>query len=112
MVDQIFPMVETNLSVKEILALAMHMGKYQIVSTTGFPFDKDTIVIDGIGDAVIPITLATNVSKLKGYLYGKEEEVSNEVLEISQEIISRTGLDLENSEVDTDSYTTGINISE
>ncbi|MEE1073082.1 MAG: LCP family protein [Cellulosilyticum sp.] len=112
MVDQIFPMVETNLSVKEILALAMHMGKYQIVSTTGFPFDKDTIVIDGIGDAVIPITLATNVSKLKGYLYGKEEEVSNEVLEISQEIISRTGLDLENSEVDTDSYTTGVNIGE
>lgn len=107
-VDEIFPMIETNLSVKDILVLAMHMGQYKIISTTGFPFEKDTKSLSGVGDCVIPITLERNVSQLHEYLFEKEVvELSDEVKQISSEIIDRTGLTFENSEIDKDSYTTG-----
>ena len=107
-VDQVFPMVETNLSIKDILSLAMNVSRFEIVNTTGFPFEKDTITLSGIGDCVVPITLANNVAKLHTYLFGKENvELSSEVLEISNEIIERTGLDAETSYIDRDSYTTG-----
>ena len=107
-VDEVFPMVETNLSIKDILSLAMYVNRFDIVNTTGFPFEKDTITLSGIGDCVVPITLSNNVAELHTYLFGKENvELSSEVLEISNEIIERTGLDAEASYIDRDSYTTG-----
>ena len=112
-IDEVFPRIETNLTLTDILGLAMNVGRYQIVSTTGFPFEKDTMVLSGVGDCVVPITLEKNVTKLHKYLFGQaEEEVSSEVVEISQQIINRTGLDIGSSYVDTDSYTTGEWIEE
>lgn len=107
MLDEIFPQIETNLKMNDILSMGMNVAKYQITSTTGFPFDKSTISLSGIGDCVVPITLEDNVIKLHDYLFEQDDDtVSNEVYDISNQIIENTGLDL-TSPIDTDSYTTG-----
>lgn len=111
-VDEIFPMIETNLKLKDILSLAVNVGRYEIEGTTGFPFEKTTTSLSGIGDCVIPITLESNVSELHMYLFEESPVLSSEVLQISQEIIDRTGLDLDTGDIDTDSYTTGGEIDE
>jgi len=111
-VDEIFPMIETNLKLKDILGLAVNVGRYEIEGTTGFPFEKTTTSLAGIGDCVIPITLERNVSELHTYFFEEEQLVSEEVLQISQEIIDRTGLDIGTSDIDTDSYITGGEIDD
>lgn len=60
--------ISTNFTVKEILALAKNVTKYQISSTTGFPYNVATKELSGVGDTVIPIDLATDVVQLHKYL--------------------------------------------
>ncbi len=107
MIDEIFPMIETNLKLGDILNIAMNATRYKIISTTGFPFDKSETSLPYKGDCVVPITLESNVIKLHEYLFDEGDQiVSDKMIEISNQIISDTGLD-SNSPVDTDSYTTG-----
>ena len=85
----------------------MNVGRYQVNSTTGFPFEKSTVTLSGIGDCVVPITLEDNIIKLHTYLFDeKDTTVSNEASQISQQIIQNTGMD-KGSPVDKNSYTTG-----
>lgn len=106
--DEIFPRVETNLQLKDLITLAMSAGKYQIISTTGFPFEKTTVSLRYVGDCVVPVTLKTNVQALHSYLFGEShKEASAEVEEISRRIIEKTGMDEEHAYIDKDSYTTG-----
>lgn len=107
MVDHIFPMVETNLSLTELLGLGMHMGQYNIQSTTGFPFVRTTTTLPRVGDCVVPMTLESNVTQLHRYLFGDVAPLSREVLGISEEILSRSGCRSDNSYIDSDNYTTG-----
>lgn len=107
MVDQVLPMVETNLSLTELLGLARYMGQYNIQSTTGFPFVRTTTILPRVGDCVVPITLESNVTQLHRYLFGDVAPLSSEVLGISEEILSRSGCRVDNSYIDSDNYTTG-----
>lgn len=107
MLNEIFPRVETNLLMKDILSLAMNLSKFEIKKTTGFPFDKVTVTLSSVGDCVVPATLVENVKMLHQYLFVEESyTVSPELIEISQEITRRTGIDTESPYIDRDSYTT------
>lgn len=101
----VFDDISTTLELSEILGLAMHVKEYQIVSTTGFPFEMTTRQISKIGDSVIPIVLENNVKQLHLYLFGTENyETSNTVRHISNTIMEKSGVDENAASINTDAY--------
>lgn len=105
-IDKVFPMVETNFTLPEILAYAKDIAKYWFGETTGFPFDKDTMVYGDAGDSVIPWTLASNVKELHQLLFPELSYTpSYQVQDISREIVYATGIgDYEESSYNENSY--------
>lgn len=92
-IDKVFPMVETNFTMTEILAYAKDITKYWFGETTGFPFEKTTMVYEDAGDSVIPCTLVSNVKDLHKLLFPEVTFTpSYRVQEISNEIVSITGI--------------------
>lgn len=69
-VDKVLPKIYTNFTKKEILSYGAGLAKYKIGETKGFPFDKSSGTISGKGSCVVPITLASNVTKLHEFLFG------------------------------------------
>lgn len=101
----VFDDISTTLELSEILGLAMHVKEYEIVSTSGFPFDMTTKQMPKIGDSVIPIVLEENVEQLHLYLFGTEDyKTSNTVRHISDVIMEKSGVDASASSINTDSY--------
>ena len=91
--DAIFDDISTSLTLDEIVALVKDVQKYQIVSTTGFPFAMTGGNLSGSGSTVIPIVLEQNVSKLHEYLFETTDyEPSRTVKAISEAIIQKTGV--------------------
>lgn len=91
--DAVFPMVATSLDIDEILALVSNVANYEIVGSSGFPFDTNitTGKIGSKGSCVIPLDLSTNVELLHEYLYPEiEYSPSPEVLEYSDIIEQHT----------------------
>ncbi|MDO4477942.1 MAG: LCP family protein [Lachnospiraceae bacterium] len=89
LVDTIFPEVTTNLSSMEIIDMAKTVVTYDIVDQSGFPFDKKGVMIAGL-DAVVPVTLRSNVVKLHEFLYpGIAYSPSGKVCEISDYIVAK-----------------------
>ncbi|MBO5325089.1 MAG: LCP family protein [Lachnospiraceae bacterium] len=91
--DDVFPMVATSLEIDEILSLVANVSSYEIVGSSGFPFDTNitTGKIGSKGSCVIPMDLATNVELLHEYLYPEIEYTpSPEVLEYSDIIEQHT----------------------
>ena len=92
MVNTMMDYISTSLSNTELIALATGIAKYNIVDTTGFPFEKAAANI-AAGDCVVPVNLAANVTELHQYLFGDESYTpSQTVQEISNKIISDTGI--------------------
>ncbi len=84
--------VETSLSFSDFTDLILDIGKYYIGETGGFPFSRDSMIMGGKGDCVIPTTLESNVSELHKFLYGKEGyEPSSTVKKISAKIAADSG---------------------
>ena len=101
----VFDDISTTLELSEILGLAMHVKEYQIVSTSGFPFEMTTRQMGKVGDSVIPIVLENNVKQLHQYLFETEDyETSNTVRHISDTIIEKSGVDANASSINTDSF--------
>ncbi len=91
-VDKVLPSISTNFTTTEILSYAKDFAKYILGDNTGFPFDKTTDTISGLGSIVIPVTLADNVQKLHEFLYGTSGyTISSTVQNISGSIVSRIG---------------------
>lgn len=91
--DDVFPMVATSLDLDEILSLVANVSNYEIVGSSGFPFDTNitTGKIGSKGSCVIPMDLSTNVELLHEYLYPEIEYTpSPEVLEYSEIIEQHT----------------------
>ncbi len=91
--DAVFPMVATSLDINEILSLVANVANYEIVGSSGFPFDTNitTGKIGSKGSCVIPMDLSTNVELLHEYLYPEIEYTpSPEVLEYSDIIEQHT----------------------
>ena len=91
-IDEILPTIKTSFSATDILAYAKDFAKYKIADSTGFPFDKTTDTISGLGSIVIPVTLESNVQKLHEFFYSNETyTTSADVLSISAAVTERVG---------------------
>lgn len=89
----VLPQVSHNLDFVDLTNVALSIGKYHIGETAGFPFARDTAVIPGKGDCVIPQTLESNVSELHTFLFGDDGYQPTEtVKQISNRISSDTGM--------------------
>ena len=86
-IDKVFPMIETNFTLTEIMAYAKDIAKYQLGETVGFPFEVDTMDYGNSGNCVIPIALKNNVEDLHTYFFPELEYTpSSKVQGISDEI--------------------------
>ena len=91
-IDKVSGSILTSLSTTEMLGLAKDIASYNLVDTTGFPFEVQTANISA-GDCVIPVNLEQNVLQLHQWLFGSEEYTpSDKVKEISNKIINETGI--------------------
>ena len=101
-VDKVFPQVSTSFTLKELLALASGMMKYELGENTGFPIDKTDGEFGTVGSIVIPIGLTENVVKLHEFLYPKETKYtpSSTVEEIAADITFQTGVSSDYTEGD------------
>ncbi len=91
--EEVFPLIATSLDLDEIISLIANVANYEIVGSSGFPFDSNitTGKIGSKGSCVIPLDLTTNVELLHEYLYPEVEySPSPEVLQYSQQIESDT----------------------
>lgn len=100
-VDDVFPMISTSFSAKEILGFAAHALDYNLVSTKGFPYNVTTSedVKDHEGVSfVVPIGLEENVIQLHQDLFNDETyEPSEKVKKISEDIIYMTDVTPDNT---------------
>lgn len=71
-IDEVFKEVGTNFTLPEILSYAKDFKQYRLGETAGFPFDKTTDTLSGIGSTVIPVNFADNVSQLHQFLFGDD----------------------------------------
>lgn len=91
-IDKVLPSISTNFTSAEIISYAKDFAKYTLGENSGFPIDKTTDTLSGLGSIVIPVTLADNVEKLHEFLYGTTDyAVSSTVQGISGSIVSRIG---------------------
>ncbi len=91
-IDRVFPKVETNFTMAEMLAYAKDVKKYKLCETTGFPEDRDGMIYGDVGDVVLPYTLEDNVIALHKYLFGEDGYTpTSTVKSISEEISYLSG---------------------
>ncbi len=91
-INAVFPMIATNYTNSQLLEMAPELITYDIVDTTGFPFDKVNVTISGKGDCVVPVSLEDNVRQLHEYLFENYSyTASSEVKEIAEQITADTG---------------------
>ena len=89
----------------EILGLAKDVTKYTIKETTGFPTQLTTGDLSNIKDAMIPIDLSANVTRLHEFLFENEEYIPSNTVEIIDEsIIKKTGVTEDTPSHNTDKY--------
>lgn len=92
-VKAVFPMCATNMTVDQLLAIAADGLSYNIVETTGFPFDVVTDSVGSAGSCVIPVDLEANVKQLHQVLFSATDYTpSSKVVEISDKIKNDTGV--------------------
>lgn len=92
-VKAVFPMCATNMTVDQLLGFAADALSYNIVGTTGFPFDVTTDSVGSAGSCVIPIDMEKNVAQLHKYLFETENYAPSEtVVKISNKIKNDTGI--------------------
>lgn len=91
-INAMFSDIQTSFTNTELLSLAASLFSYDIGESTGFPFEKNTIKLDGPGDVVVPCDLSTNVTELHQLLYNDTGYVpSSTVKNNSAQITTNTG---------------------
>lgn len=90
--DSVFPNIATTLSLEEIVELLSDVQSYTIADNTGWPFATNiTTATVGSKSVVIPMNLEENVVLLHEFLFDEMDyEISDTVLEYSQDIIDET----------------------
>lgn len=103
--DVVFDDIATSLTLTEIATLVKDVQKYEIGTTTGFPFEITGKQLADAGDAVVPIGLEDDVQKLHQYLFGADGySPSKTVKAISDAITQRTGVKQGDASVNVDSF--------
>ena len=97
-IEHVFPLVKTSFSSAQLVKMASQMFNYNIEQTSGFPFEHlepDSIIAtngDSI-DALIPVTLAQNVTELHEFLFDDYGyQVSETVQRYSDQIVNDSGM--------------------
>lgn len=94
--DQVFPLIQTNFSKSELIRLGMNIFNYSMGENTGFPVDYVmgadlTVPATGL-DCVIPTTLETNVKYLHEFLFSDEDYQTSDIVKIRSDfIVQNTG---------------------
>ena len=92
-VKKVFPMCATNMTVDQLLAVAADGLSYNIVGTSGFPFDVVTDSVGSAGSCVVPVDMENNVKQLHTYLFDATDyQPSETVVKISDKIKNDTGV--------------------
>ena len=94
-IDEVFPMISTSVSLSEVLGLAKDATKYKIGETKSFPFQFTPVKsLGSLGDCLVPCGLCYNVSALHEFLFGQSEgyEPSAKVKELDEKIYKFTGV--------------------
>lgn len=88
----VLPQISTSIGIDDLIPLAKNAKKYSIGASDGFPFSRGEAFI-GKKDAVIPLTLESNVTQLHSFLYGTENyQPSARVKKISAKIADDSGM--------------------
>lgn len=92
--DEVLPLVSTSFKNSDIISLGLNVANYNLVDTTGFPFESVSDWTDSSGSqCVVAVGYEDNVKKLHEWLFPDQEyEVSEEVHLISETIIYITGV--------------------
>ena len=72
LIDLIMPQIKTNMSNGDILYLAKHMTKYEMVGSTGFPYKVECGMINGVS-YVFPVDLEKDVIKLHKDVFKQDD---------------------------------------
>lgn len=102
-IDKVFPQISTSFTLQEILTYASAYSEYTLGENIGFPIDKSTDTISGLGSIVIPQDLSSNVTKLHEFLFGTTGYTpSSTVQKVNANIISRVNSSGSSSESEDD----------
>lgn len=90
LMDKILPKVYTNISSSSILAMVPDLLKYNVTQSIGWPYKTQGITLDRWYG--VPVTLESNVKQLHKEIFEEQNyEVPNDIKEISNKIINKTG---------------------
>lgn len=95
-VDQVFPLIQTNFSKSQLIRLGTSILTYSMGENSGFPVDYVmggdlTVQVTGL-DCIIPTTLETNVKYLHEFLFSDEDYQPSETVTIRSDfVVDRTG---------------------
>ena len=95
-VDQVFPLIQTNFSKSQLIRLGTSILTYSMGENTGFPVDYVmggdlTVPVTGL-DCIIPTSLETNVKYLHEFLFSDEDYQPSETVTIRSDfVVDRTG---------------------
>ena len=78
--DDVFAEIGTNFTLPEILSYAKDFKKYTLGETTGFPFNKSTGTLSGVGSSVLPTDLAGDVQQLHQFFFGDDGYTPSDVV--------------------------------
>ena len=96
-ISDVFPLCKTNISNAMLIKMARQMiAYYQIVDTSGFPFEYKSGSSSINSECLVPITLETNVDELHEFLFDDEDYIpSSTVLQYSQEMQDLSGFTID-----------------
>lgn len=90
--DEVFPKISTSFTLQELLQYAKAYSEYKLGDNSGFPFDKGTDTVSGLGSIVYAVDLSANVKQLHKFLFGEENyEPSTTVESIAVKLDSIVG---------------------
>jgi len=91
-IDEVFPLVATNIPKTTMLSMAASMLSYEMGETGGFPTLREGASINK-ASVVAPADLEANVKELHRFLFGEEDYYpSPTVIKFSQKITADTGV--------------------
>jgi len=91
-IDEVFPLIATNIPKAELLSLAASMMSYEMGETSGFPTMIENVKINK-ADIVAPADLEANVRELHKFLFDEDDYYpSPTVLKFSEKITADTGV--------------------
>lgn len=93
-IEEVFPLIATNMSKKEMLSKAAEMMDYTLGDNIGFPLANETPTLGSKGSVVVPADLLNNVQHLHEFLFPEDTDYtpSGEVQRISSAIVNETGI--------------------